>query len=140
MKRFFTVTSPNNAVATASYAMMTFYGVAFTVGDPLGPIQALGDMWSTMLLISAAAATVAVLTSPRRRDPDRSLIIEFWSCITLCLLFVWLLLSLSTWRTETGAIAWNTGALSLIFVISFAARIFQIRNDRKALRVYRASR
>ena len=139
MKRFFTVTSPTNSLAVSIYAMFMFYGVIFVFWPPPeGPIKGLGTVWSTVLLISSSAAVYATLSSPRRRDPDQSLIIEFWASLTLCTLMFWLEVALWFYRTPTGAVAWNTLGLTVIFVVGFGARAGQVVHDRNALRKYRS--
>ena len=137
MKRFFTVTSPTNSLAVAIYGMLAFYGFMFLFGSSSFILQ-LGQGWSTMLLIGASAALFATLSAPRRRDPDRSLIIELWACVTLCLLMGWLSYFLLGYRTDTGQFATTTFGASLIFVVAFGARAIQIRHDRKALKKFRA--
>ena len=137
MKRYFTVTSPTNSLAVAIYGMFTFYGVMFLFG-PSSILLQLGQGWSTMLLISGSAALYATLSAPRRRDPDQSLIIELWACVTLCILMGWLGYFLLGYRTDTGQFATTTFGVTLIFFVAFGARALQIRHDRKALKKFRA--
>lgn len=138
MKRYFTVTSPTNSLAVAIYAMFTFYGVMFLFGSSSSFVLQLGQGWSTMMLIAGSAALYATLSAPRRRDPDQSLIIEFWACVTLCMLMAWLEWFLMGYRTDTGQFATTSFGLGLIFFVAFGARAIQIRHDRKALKKFRA--
>lgn len=138
MKRFFTVTSPTNSLAVAIYCMFTFYGVMFLISPGSGIIAALGNGWSTLVLIGGSAAVYATLSAPRRRDPGQSLVIEFWACVLLCTLMGWLLGFLLSYRSDTGQFATTTFGLGLIFFIAFIARAIQIIHDRKALKKFRA--
>lgn len=137
MKRFFTVTSPDNALAVAIYCMLTFYGLVFLLGTPSGPVRALGHLWSTVLLVASSAAAWATLYSPRRRDPDQSLIVEYWSSVTLCILMCWLEVSLLWYHTESGQPPFITAGVGLIFIAGFGFRAHQIKQDRKSLAKYR---
>ena len=138
MKRFFTVTSPTNALAVAVYAMLTVYGVGFLFA-PVEVITVLPELWSTMWVIAASGALYAVLSAPRRRDPDTSLIIEFWASVLLFIEFVWFEVALLYHRTESGAFQVTTFTVVLIFVVAFGARAFQIHSDRKSLKQFRAN-
>lgn len=144
MKQF-TITSPTNSLAVVIYILMAFAGGVYTMN--LSPNQTvdgvfgnpLSDVWSTLLLLSASAAVYATLSAPRRRDPDTSLVIEFWACITLSTLlgwFEWLLLS---YRTESGALLTNSIGFSSIFLLGFSFRAGQIFVERRALRRFRDS-
>jgi hypothetical protein len=119
--------------------VLTFYAIVFVFKTPSGPVEALGTVWSTSLLVAASAGVFATLSAPKRRDPDQSLVIEFWASVTLCIIFCWLEISLFWYRTETGAFAVNLFGAGLIFVIAFLARSIQIVRDRKDLRKFRAN-
>jgi len=139
MRRFFTVTSPSNALAVGIYCMFAFWGVSFLFKTPSGPVGALGSVWSTALLIASSAAALATLTAPKRRDPDQSLIIELCASTTLCILLGWLMGSLWWYYQNTGVWALNLLGLASIPFVAFGARAIQIWRDRKDLRKFRAS-
>lgn len=143
MKRYFTVTSPTNALAVTIYAMLAFAGLMMTIGlskitsidVQFGEVPA--DMFSTLLFLSSSAAVYATLSAPKRRDPDVSLRIEFWACISLCTLMVLLELSLLPYRTPTGSFLTTTFGFGFIFLVGFAMRARQIKRERKELRDFR---
>jgi len=138
-----TITSPNNALAVAIYAMLSFSGLCMILsvmktvtitawlGDPLS------DMWATLLFISSSAAVYATLSAPKRRDPDTSLIIELWSCISLCTLMILLELSVLLYRSPSGAFLATSFGFGLIFLVAFGFRAKQIKKERKALHDFR---
>jgi hypothetical protein len=118
--------------------MFTFYGVVFLTGPQSAFVERMGHAWSTVLLISASAALYATLSAPRRRDPDQSLIIELWACISLCILMAWLEIVVLGYRTESGDFPVTAFGLGLIFFVAFGARAIQIIHDRKALKKFRS--
>lgn len=119
--------------------MFAFWGVTFLFRAPTGPIGALGDVWSTALLVASSAAALATLTAPKRRDPDQSLIVELCASSTLCILLGWLIASLFWYQSDTGIFSFNLLGLTSIPFVAFGARAFQIWRDRKDLRKFRAS-
>lgn len=139
----FTITSPTNALAVAIYAMVAFSGLMLVLNLSQVPSidnqlnEVVSDMWSTVMFISASAAVYATLTAPKRRDPDISLAIEFWSCISLCTLMMLLELTLFPYRTPTGAFMTTSFGFGLIFLVGFGFRARQIKRERKAVRDFR---
>lgn len=139
----FTITSPTNALAVGIYAMLAFAGLSFVIG--LGKVpsmafdwnESVDDMWSMLLFISASAAVYATLTAPKRRDPDTSLMIEFWACISLCTLMVIFESSLLPYRTPAGNFMTTSFGFGLIFLVAFGFRARQIKRERKAVRDFR---
>lgn len=141
MKQF-TVTSPTNALAVVIYVLLAFTGFMTTtnltqngsadrlMGSPMS------DVWSTLLFLSASAAVYAVLSAPKRRDPDTSLVIEYWACISLCSLLIWFEYLMIT---SEGPKLTNSIVFTVIFLIGFACRAGQIFVERRALRRFRAT-
>lgn len=143
MKPPLTITSPTNALAVGIYAMTAFSGFMLIVNLSQVPSietqfgEAVGDMWSTVMLIAASAAVYACLSAPKRRDLDTSLAIEFWSCVSLCTLMVILELSLFPYRTPAGNFMTTSFGFGLIFLVAFGFRARQIKRERKAVRAFR---
>lgn len=139
----FTITSPTNALAVAIYAMLAFAGFTFVAGVGKVPSltfdwnESLDDVWSMLLFIASSAAVYATLTAPKRRDPDVSLMIEFWACISLCMLMVVFEGSLLPYRTAAGSFMTTSFGFGLIFLVGFGFRAWQIRRERKAVRGFR---
>lgn len=144
MKQF-TITSPTNSLAVVIYILMAFAGLIYTTNlSPNATVDRvlgnpLSDVWSTLLFLSASAAVYATLTAPRRRDPDTSLVMEMWACITLCTLLAWLEILLLGHRTDSGSLLANTLGFTAIFLLGFAFRAGQIFFERRALRRFRDS-
>lgn len=142
MKQF-TITSPTNSLAVVIYILLAFAGAVYTMNiSPNATIdRVLGnpasDVWSTLLLISSSTAVYATLSAPRRRNPDTSLIMEYWACITLCTLLGWLEYLLFGYRSAEGGLLTNTLGFTGIFFLGFAFRAGQIFFERRALRRYR---
>lgn len=140
----FTITSPTNSLAVVIYVLLAFAGFVYTTNlSPNGTIDnvlgnPLSDVWSTLLFLSSSAAVYATLSAPKRRDPDTSLVIEFWACITLCTLLSWLEYLLLGYRPD-GSLLANTLGFTGIFLIGFAFRAGQIFVERRRLRRFRAS-
>ena len=141
----FTITSPTNSLAVVIYCLLAFAGFVYTTNlSPNGTVDnvlgnPMSDVWSTLLFISSSAAVYATLSASRRRDPDTSLVIEFWACITLCTLLSWFEYLLLGYRNEDGSILTNTLGFSSIFLIGFACRAIQIFVERRRLSRFRAS-
>lgn len=138
----FTITSTNNAVAVAIYAMLAFAGFMMVLGpsrvisiESVNPVFA--DMFAMLLFMCGSAAVYATLSAPKRRDIDTSLAIEFWSCVSLCTLMCGLELSLLFYRSPSGAFLTSTFGFGLIFLVAFFFRARQIKHERKAVRAFR---
>jgi len=123
--------------------MIAFSGLMMIVNLSQAPSvdaqfgEGVSDMWSTLLLASSSAAVYATLTAPKRRDPDISLMIEYWACISLCTLMVVLELSLFPYRTPAGNFMTTSFGFGLIFLVAFGFRARQIKRERKAVRDFR---
>jgi hypothetical protein len=146
VKHQLVITSPNNSVAVAIYAMMAFFGFLMVIGlstnryivNAWGEVA--GGVWACVLLTSGAAALYACLTAPKRIDPTRSLIIEMWASAALCINMLTLELSLLPFW-DNGAIRdrfpVTTLGLGLIFFVAFGTRVFQILHERRRIRDFR---
>ena len=141
----FTITSPTNSLAVVIYMLLAFAGFVYTTNlSPNGTVDSvlgnpMSDVWSTLLFLSSSAAVYATLSAPRRRDPDVSLAIEFWACVTLCTLLSWFEYLLLGYRNSEGVILTNTLGFSSIFLIGFAFRAGQIFIERRRLHRFRAT-
>lgn len=139
--RPFTVTSPTNALSVVVYGMFTFYGAVLItkVTQAISIPEDVRGVWATLMFLSASAALYGVLTAPKRRDPDRSLRIEFYTSGALCILMGYLDFSIATYPTTTGAFPITSFGLCMIFCLGFGARSAQIFFERQSLRKYRES-
>ena len=139
----YTITSPTNALAVAIYAMIAFSGLMLIVNVSNAPSvdtqlgEGISDMWATLLFISSSAAVYATLSAPKRRDPDVSLALEFWACISLCTLMFILEASLLPYRTPAGNFMTTSFGFGLIFLVAFGFRARQIKRERRSLRDFR---
>lgn len=76
-----TITSPTNMHALACYATLTCLGLVYSTREPpeaLGKLlgEAIGDLWSVGLLMSACAAFVAAIIASKMKDPSNALSTE----------------------------------------------------------------
>lgn len=142
MKQF-TVTSPTNALAVVIYIVFAFYGLMLTINlaDPPSLVGAFGnalrDVWAVTLFLSSSAAVYATLSAPKRRDPDRSLVLELIASVALCTLMGFFAWSFIDYWHETFVFPVSPFGLVLIFLLGFGSRAIQIVVERRSLRNFR---
>lgn len=146
MKHQLFITSPNNSLAVAIYAMMAFFGFLMTIGVSNNRYisgawgEVAGNVWAHVLFAAGAAAMYACLSAPRRVDPVRSLVIEMWSSVALCINMTTLELSLLPyWDNQyiQERFPVTTLGLGIIFLLAFALRVAQIVHERRQIRTFR---
>jgi len=141
MKKALSVTSPNHGMALAVYFFLGIFGLLGVLGltndsaitRSMG--EAIGDIWSTTLMISSFGCFSAALSASKARKPEYHLRSEMYFCLALALNLGFLMYVVGANFGLRGVIS---ASLAAPFMFGALLRAWQIKHERKLIKVARA--
>ena len=135
MPRPLEITTTTHAIAVSIYFLQSIQGMLYIVGLAqavtmtaiAGP--AVVGIWSLILVLGGALAALA--TRAAKKNPMPALKVEMWAIMALVVANLWYEATLVIGNGPLGVV--TTQSYAIMLVVGCAARIVQIRKERKRI-------